>query len=85
MTRTAARLAELDRISRERPLAEAELAETYRLLRLQRQCELRRDRYASDPDFRRKLIARSVSWRREARRGHECRDQWVVQFAGAEA
>lgn len=67
MTRTAARLAELDRISRERSLTDAEDAETYRLLRLQRQCEQRRQRYASDPAYRRTLIDRFVSWRRKAR------------------
>ena len=67
MTRTQARLAKLDRLSRRRPLTQAEADEAYRLNRLRTQCEQRRTRYASDPDFRRKLIERAVSWRRASR------------------
>lgn len=67
MTRTASRLAELDAISRKRSLTDAEQIEVKRLAHLQRQCARRRQRYASDPDFRQKLIRRAVEWRREAR------------------
>lgn len=66
MTRTQARLAELSAI-RDRALTDEEQAEAYRLLRLERQCETRRQRYASDPAFRRTMIDRAVDWRR--RRG----------------
>ena len=67
MTRTAARLAELDALCRERPLTNEEAGEVKRLAHLQRQCERRRERYAADPAYRRHLIQRAVSWRREAR------------------
>lgn len=67
MTRTAARLAELDRISRERSLTDDEASEVKRLAHLERQCARRRERYSADPSYRRKMIDRAVSWRREAR------------------
>lgn len=64
MTRTALRLAELDRISRERSLTDAEMREVKRLAHLERQCARRRQRYASDPAYRQAYIARAEIWRR---------------------
>jgi gamma-glutamyltranspeptidase len=64
MTRTEQRLAELTAV-RERELTDAEQAEVKRLAHLERQCAARRARYSADPSFRRKLIVRAVSHRRE--------------------
>lgn len=57
MTRTAARLAELDRTSRERSLTDAEQQEVMRLSRRQREYEVKKRRRRSDPAFRAKCIA----------------------------
>lgn len=64
MTRTAARIAELDHLSRERSLTAAEEDELYRLVRLQRHLDLRRQRYATNPDYRRTCLERTTGWRR---------------------
>lgn len=57
MTRTSTRLAELDRISRERSLTDAEQAEVLRLAKRQREYEAKNRRRRSDPVFRAKCIA----------------------------
>jgi hypothetical protein len=64
MTRTAARLAALSSISRERPLTDDEITEVKRLTHLERQCARRRERYAADPAFRQAYIASAEGWRR---------------------
>lgn len=66
MTKTALRLAELSSI-RDRSLTDEEMREVKRLAHLERQCARRRERYATDAAFRRTMIDRAVSWRREAR------------------
>lgn len=63
MTRTAARLAELDAICRQRSLTDAEAAEVKRLARLERQCARRRERYSADPSYRVALLHRERAWR----------------------
>ena len=65
MTRTAARLAELDRISRERSLTDEEQLAVMYLARMDRRNEHRRARYHSDPAFRESRINRD--WKRNLR------------------
>lgn len=57
MNRTAARLAELDRINRERSLTDTEQQEVMRLAKRQREYEVKNRRRRSDPAFRAKCIA----------------------------
>lgn len=57
MTRTAARLAELDRISRTRALTDVEQQEVMYLARRQRRNEVRNLLRRTDPAFRAKCIA----------------------------
>lgn len=64
MTRTARRLAELEAI-RDRSLTDDEQREVMRLLHLERQCRRKRERYASDPEYRRSTRERAVGWQRE--------------------
>jgi hypothetical protein len=64
MTRTQARLAELEAI-RDRSLTPDEQAEVKRLAHLDRQCCAKRRRYASDPDYRALMKRRVQEWRFE--------------------
>jgi hypothetical protein len=56
VTGTEVRLAELAAI-RDRSLTNEEQAEAYRLIRLQRQCEQRRERYRTDASLRERMRA----------------------------
>lgn len=57
MSKTAARLAELDAISRERSLTDDEQREVLRLAWKQRQTQAKNRRYASDPAWRERVRA----------------------------
>ncbi len=56
MTRTAARLAELDRISRERSLTDDEQRTVLLLTRRERRNDTRRRLYWLDPEYRQRRI-----------------------------
>lgn len=59
MTVPERRLAELERISRERPLTEAEQAEVMLRANQHRRNEARRRQYRRDPEYRQACLERS--------------------------
>lgn len=59
MTRSAALIAELEAINRERPLTDAETRKLARVERDERYLETWKRRYATDPEFRAKVLGRA--------------------------